>query len=352
MFNKDKNKNKKEQKEAKKMLDENGVIANKEKKSKEVPENDRKFYRIMTIVMIVLTVIIIAGTFINFASTAAKNKANQARLQNFHKEEAAPNVTVENIALGRYSESVHLNATLKNLAGTVNIYAPIAGKVKSNKVRLGDKVNDGDILGYVDASDIGMNYEQAPVYAKATGIISAVNGVPGESVSQSTALYTIVPDGDFVLEGTISENSLGGLKSGDKATFTTAANQNKLYTATLRYIAPVVNATSRTVAVEFDVDKSTVDSELKQGMLVSVDVDTAIQNDVITVNNDGLKAYIADTVVYVVGDDGVAKQTVVTTGRSNGKRTIITSGLNGGEKVVVAGSVRDGQQVNIVKTAE
>lgn len=339
-------KGKKEHKEATNMLKENGVIQEKTKQA--VPENDRRFYRTMTIVMIILTIIIIAGTFFNFARSAMKNKEAQLRMQNFQKEEASPNVTIQDIRRGQYSENIHLNANLKNLAGTVSIYPPISGKIKSNSVRLGSVVKEGDILGYVDASDIGMNYEQAPVYAKASGVVSAVSGVPGQFVTTGAPIYTIVPNGDFVLEGTISEKSLGGLKAGDKATFTTASDPSTKYTATLRYISPIVNEVSRTVAIEFDVDKSNKLSSLKHGMLVSVDVESAIQKNVVTVNNDALKTYISDIVVFVVDSDNVAHQRVVTTGSTNGKITIITDGLNVGDKVITAGSVRDGQTVNIV----
>ena len=83
-------------------------------------------------------------------------------------------------------------------------------------------------------------------------------------------------------------------------------------------------------------------------MLVSLDVETGIENDVITVPNNAIKEYLNDQTVFVVGSDNIAHRTVVTLGRNNGERTIVASGLSVGDKVVTAGSVRDAQKVNIL----
>lgn len=311
-------------------------------------KSDRKFYRTMTIVMVVITIALVAGTGVSLVMSAANKAADAKRLASYVPEEVIPNVTVEESANGRYFETLHMNATIKSPLGSVSVMSPVSGKVLSSSVRLGDKVKEGDVLGYVDASDIGLNYEKAPVYAKASGTITTINAYPGSPVSTSTSLYVIVPDSDFLLSASISESNLGALNIGDTGYFTTTANPEIKFSAKLRYIAPLVDKTTRTAELEFDVVRDSNFDKLRQGMLVSLDVETGIMNDVITVPNDAIKEYLNDNTVFVVDSDNVAHRVVVETGRNNGERTIITSGLNVGDKVVVSGSARDGQKVNIV----
>lgn len=311
-------------------------------------DSEKKFYRIMTFVMLFITIAFIIGTIVSMGISSANKKAAAKRLASYKPEESIPNVSVEVVATARYFETLHMNASIKSPLGSVSIVSPVNGKVLSSSVKLGDKVKTGDILGYVDASDIGMNYEKAPVYAKATGTVTAINAYPGSPVSAQTSLYVIVPDSDFLLSASISEKNLGALKIGDIGYFTTTANPEIRFKAKLRYIAPLVDKTTRTAELEFDVIRDANFDKLRQGMLVSLDVETGIENDVITVPNNAIKEYINDQTVFVVDSDNIARRTVVTLGRNNGERTIVASGLSVGDKVVTAGSVRDAQKVNIL----
>lgn len=344
MFNKKNQENKKEKpstliKEVKKEYSQGEA---KEQQS------DRKFYRIMTFVMIFITIALVVGTIVSMGISSANKKAAAKRLASYKPEESIPNVSAEVIATARYFETLHMNASIKSPLGSVSIVSPVNGKVLSSSVKLGDKVKTGDILGYVDASDIGMNYEKAPVYAKATGTVTAINAYPGSPVSATTSLYVIVPDSDFLLSATISEKNLGALKIGDIGYFTTTANPEIKFKAKLRYIAPLVDKTTRTAELEFDVIRDENFDKLHQGMLVSLDVETGIVNDVITVPNGAIKEYLDDYTVFVADSDNIAHRTSVKLGRNNGERTIVTSGLSVGDKVITAGSVRDAQKVNIL----
>lgn len=311
-------------------------------------DSEKKFYRIMTFVMLFITIAFIVGTIVSMGLSSSKKAADSKRLASYKQEESIPNVSVEVSAPMRYFETIHMNASIKSPLGSVSIVSPVNGKMQESLVKLGDKVKTDDILGYVDASDIGMNYEKAPVYAKAAGTITAINAYPGSPVTAQTSLYVIVPDSDFLLSASISEKNLGALKIGDIGYFTTTANPDIQFKAKLRYIAPLVDKTTRTAELEFDVVRDNNFGKLRQGMLVSLDVETGIENGVITVPNNAIKEYLNDQTVFVVDSDNIAHRTVVKLGRNNGERTIVTSGINVDDKVVTAGSVRDGQKVNII----
>lgn len=310
---------------------------------------ETSFYKRMTFAMVALTLLLVLGTFLNFITTCVSNIQEQERLASFERKEQIPNVEVHKVKREKYNEFVSLNANLKSLEGTVNVFSPVNGKLQENKVRLGDLVKKDDILGYVDASDIGMNYEIAPVFALKDGVVSACTAVPGETVSMQSVLYTIVPEGDMVLTSAISEKEIGSIRKGDKAEFFIVSNRNKPYKATLRYVSPVVNEQTRSVVVEFDVDKDQDLSDLKHGMLVSLKVESGVRENVIVVPESAVSTYLDQEVVYVVGKDNIAKRVPVEVGASNGDITLITKGLSVGDEVISAGSARDGQEVHIVK---
>lgn len=323
----------------------------KEHKAEVKPE-DASLYRHMTIAMVVIALLLVLGTVVSLATAAVSSKKKASRLQNVQVSNTLTNVSVETVNLSHYNEIVHLNATLKSLSGVVNVYSPVFGKLKSNEVRLGDKVKKGDILGYVDGSDIGIDYEVAPVYALSDGTVTAINSVSGDTNATTSVLYTILPEGDYVLQGNISEKELGSIKIGDKATFTTVSYPNITFSATLHYISPLINETSRTALLEFDVNKDENYSKLSPGMFVSVNAETATLDNVITVPSSAVSTYLDNTVVYVItqDDNGNDKATRVNVEveRSNGNISVISKGLNVGDKIVTAGSVRDGEIVNVI----
>ena len=319
----------------------------------QVAAEDVKLYRNMTIAMVVIAALLVVGTVISLVVTGVNNKKKANRLASFQASDAVTNVSVQTVAPSHYNELVHLNATLKSLNGVVNVYSPVLGKLYSNEVRLGDVVKKDDILGYVDASDIGVDYELAPVYALSDGTVVAINSVRGDTNSTSSVLYTIAPEPQYVLQGSVSEKEVGSLSVGDKATFTTVGYHDIAFTATLHYISPLINESTRTVTLEFDVVKDDNYSKLAPGMFVSVDAESASLDNVITVPSNAVSTYLDNTVVYVVENDSEGKSVVkrvnVEVSRSNGSVSVITSGLNTGDKVVIAGSVRDGETVNVVE---
>lgn len=335
----------KEQKKERKALEK----ANAQK----VAPEDAKLYRNMTIAMVVIAAILVIGTVISLTVAGVNNKQKANRLAQFRASDAVTNVSVETVRESHYNEVVHLNATLKSLNGVVNVYSPVYGKLYSNEVRLGDRVQKDDILGYVDASDIGVDYELAPVYALSDGIVVAINSVRGDTNTAQSVLYTIAPEPQYVLQGSVSERDLGSLTVGDNATFTTVSHPNVKFNAVLHYIAPIINETTRTATLEFDVVKDDNYELLSPGMFVSVDADSASLDNVITVPTNAIGTYLDNTVVYVVESDSeghnVARRVIVEVSRSNGSVSVISSGLKQGDRVVVAGAPKDGETVNVIE---
>lgn len=70
--------------------------------------------------------------------------------------------------------------------GGTPIKAPLPGTISAVKVKVGDKVNTGDVVLVLEAMKMQNNIE-----AEATGTITSINVNPGDAVMEGTVLLTI-----------------------------------------------------------------------------------------------------------------------------------------------------------------
>lgn len=71
-------------------------------------------------------------------------------------------------------------------AGGTPVKAPLPGTISSIKVKVGDKVNNGDIVLVLEAMKMQNNIE-----AEAAGTVASINVNPGDAVMEGAVLLTI-----------------------------------------------------------------------------------------------------------------------------------------------------------------
>lgn len=111
-----------------------------------------------------------------------------------------------------------------------------------------------------------------------------------------------------------------------------------------------VNLGTATIAVYADVRNE--DKLLKPGAYVRIFVTSSKPRKGIIVPETAIIQSEGNSLVFVVGEDNVAKSRLVQLGETYDGKQVIVSGLNAGERVMVSGlsnrMLRDGAQINVV----
>lgn len=309
---------------------------------------ENKFFKKMTFIMLLITTVAVVFIILNTITNGAKKKNTGFDSKN-SQASSTVNVSLKEVDYETFVEELSMNAELKSLNGNVTILAPISGTLIKNNVRLGDWVDVGDVLAIIDASDVGVNYNQAPVYAKSAGTIITSNAIVNQKISAQSALYVIQPESDFVLSGYVSEKDASALYEGAEAYFTVAGDDETQHTGVLSYISPSVDSSTRRVAIEVDVDRTMANyAGLRNGNYVRLRIVKEELSDVFVVPNDAVKSYIGKDVVYTVDSNNIAHRVFVERSRTSETQSVISSGLKRGDKVVVQGTPSDGVAVQVL----
>lgn len=317
-----------------------------EKKDKKEKKKGFDYFKKCALVMEILCCIVFVLFLWSVIKTFVKMKSSNVKKD---AVESLTNVSVKELKPETFELELSLNAELKSLTGVVSVYAPVSGTYTENLVKLGDRVKKGQELGRVDATDIGVSYNQAPVYAKADGVVTKIACSINDKVSAQTVMYTIEQDPDFVLDAAVSESDVESIEEGILGRFSTAGNSSLVHTGHLSYIAPSVNTSSRTVDIRLTVDNTEDNLKgLRSGNYVNLKLLKRQIKDALVVPRDALRLYNSGYAVFVVDGDNIARKRDVEVGDMDQSNAVITKGLNVGDKVVITGSPQDGNQVKVL----
>lgn len=183
------------------------------------------------------------------------------------------------------------------------------------------------------------------VRAPFSGFASQRTISQGAIISAGTPIATISDISRIKLDFTVSETALARLRIGEQVTARAAAYPDIAFTGRVSSIDPVIDPTTRAASIRAILPN--IGNRLKPGMLLTVHVVTG-ERDARAVPELAVLGEGAERYVYVVGRDGVAHRTNVTTGTRDGGY-IEVSGIAPGARVVTEGVVKiaDGIKVKI-----
>jgi HlyD family secretion protein len=170
----------------------------------------------------------------------------------------------------------------------------------------------------------------------------------GETAPAGAALVTVMDTSVLLAKLHLPQPQAQMLKVGDPAAVTIPGVEAPV-AGKITLISPALDPGSTTVEVWVRIENPS--GGYRPGTAVHVEVAgqrvpraLAVPSAAIIVTNSGQKA------VMVIGGDGAAHQTVVTTGIVDGGETQILSGLSAGQQVVTEGAfaLDDGTQVKVV----
>lgn len=152
--------------------------------------------------------------------------------------------------------------------------------------------------------------------------------------STDVALFTVSPDDTMTLEVSVDELDINSVETGQEATVTFDAIEDKEFTGKVTEIGNTasVNGGVARYTVDISVPK---DDQMKQGMNASATITIENRENVITIPVNALQEKGDRVFVYTKTDDkgNLSGETEVTTGLSDGTTVEITDGLSEGDTV-------------------
>jgi len=112
----------------------------------------------------------------------------------------------------------------------------------------------------------GQVSDHITIYAPASGIVVHKEAVEGMYVKEGTHIYTIADLSHVWIQLDAYESDLEWIRYGQQVEFTTVSYPGEVFTGTISFINPILDARTRTVKVRVNVDNS--DEKLKPNMFV------------------------------------------------------------------------------------
>lgn len=231
------------------------------------------------------------------------------------------------------------------------LFPRVSGKLMKNLLREGDSVKKNQTVSLIERDEVGAVYEPVVVPSTITGVVGRVYLDPGANVTVSTPIALVVNQQKVRIAVDIPERYIGEIYKGQPATLRVDALPGQEFEAKLRIISPVVDSTSRAVAVEFWADNTK--GLLKSGMFAKVDITLAEKLNATSISKQSLYTDEAtgQTYVFVASSDGkTAVRKDVKVGFVNSNHLEITEGLSAGDEILsFVYGLKDGSKIALEK---
>jgi multidrug efflux pump subunit AcrA (membrane-fusion protein) len=172
----------------------------------------------------------------------------------------------------------------------------------------------------------------AVIYAPISGYVAERTADLGEFTATTNKVATIVRTSVLRLQIDVPEQSVGQIKNGQGISLQTSAFPDKSFAGTIVRIAPNLNATSRTLTVEAEVENS--GGLLKPGQFATVRIAQSEAKPAVMIPAVAVKTEGDTNKVFVV-KDGRAEERTVTLGVLENDKIEIKQGVQENESVVV-----------------
>ena len=189
--------------------------------------------------------------------------------------------------------------------------------------------------------------KNAKILAPFGGIAAARLVSPGQVISRSTPLTTVVDIDTVKVEVNVPERYLGQLKNGQKIAFKVAAFPKDEFTGEVFFISPQLEAATRTALVKARIEN--LGGKLRGGMFANLDLSLQLRELALLVPETAIINNADVTMVFAITTNGTAVMKPVKIGLRIAGRAEVLSGLSPGEMVVVEGTqkLRPGATVRL-----
>ncbi|MDR0643275.1 MAG: efflux RND transporter periplasmic adaptor subunit [Treponema sp.] len=260
---------------------------------------------------------------------------------------SATAVRVTEVTPGTIENGVVINGDVL-ASSQVSIYPNMAGKLTQLRCRVGDWVNQGQVVASVDPSRPGEEYSESPVVSTISGTVLSVPASLGDTVSVSTAVYVVGDLANLVVETFVPERFSNAAQQGLGALVSLEALPGETFPATVSEVSPVLDPASRTLRIRLHFNRQ--DNRIRAGMFATVSLVTNTRQDVPVIPREAVINTYGSWLVFVVDGGNTARRRTITLGLENENSIEVLEGLEMGDLVVSAGQnfLSDGDPVRVV----
>lgn len=312
----------------------------------QINTNDtNKNKKIITLAIVSLIVIFVILIALSFIPKKENGVAEQSRGQGGRSASAVRAIPVEP---GTIERSVIINGEIL-ARNQVTIFPTIGGKLVEMRRTIGDRVNRGDVVAYIDPSRPGEVYSRSPVVSTVSGtIISAPYNI-GDTLSNQSGIFIIGDLSSLMIETHVAERFVASITLGMNAELWFEAIPGETFSAEVSEINPVLDPSTRTLRIRLKFSKP--DPRIRAGMFATITLVTNKKIDVPVIPRVSVINTYGSWIVFVVDEDNIARRREVTLGIENEEFVEVLSGLSMGDLVIIAGQnfLSDGDLVRVVE---
>ncbi|CEG52576.1 Membrane fusion protein [Stutzerimonas xanthomarina] len=188
------------------------------------------------------------------------------------------------------------------------------------------------------------NLAKARIHAQVDGIVQTREVEPGDLVQPGRTLLTIARSGSSEILLPLDEKNLAPIELGQAARIIADAYPDRVLPARVSFIAPSVDTARGTIDVHLDLLEPA--DFLRQGMTVSVDIETGRREQALVLPNDALRARDGTRAQVLRVNDGVVERVGVRLGMLGTALSEVSEGLAAGDLVLI-GDAEEGQRVRV-----
>ena len=182
--------------------------------------------------------------------------------------------------------------------------------------------------------------ENFPVYATVSGTVIEVMAAEGDYLNQGQPIAKLSNLNSVWAEFDAYENQISSLKKGQKIKITANAIPNRDFDATILFIDPMLNNSTRTITVRATLENAK--DVFKPGMFVTgkIKSDAIMGTETLSIPSSAVMWTGERSLVYVKTkpDVPVFEMRSVTLGNRSGENYTIVDGLTNGEEIVTNGA--------------
>jgi cobalt-zinc-cadmium efflux system membrane fusion protein len=183
----------------------------------------------------------------------------------------------------------------------------------------------------------GQGLSRYPLTAPIDGVLVEARATVGEQVDSTRPLFVVLDASVVWVEARVYEGDVARVEGTTGALVSAAAYEGKRFTARVYNVGQVVDESTRSVRVLFEVDNR--EGRLRPGMFVDVAIGEGGRQDVLSVPEQAiLEDEEGHAFVFVhTAPEAFELRPVVLGGKDGGWRAV-RQGLKAGERVVVSGA--------------
>lgn len=171
------------------------------------------------------------------------------------------------------------------------------------------------------------------IYSPIAGFVADRPVDVGEYVSTNSKVATIVRTNPLRMKIEVPEQSVPSVKVGQTVTITTSAYSDKTFNGHIARISPNINATSRTLTVEAEVNNS--EGLLKPGQFATAKILQQRLEPAVMIPSRAVRTEGNVSRLFVV-KDGRVEQRLVQLGQTDADMVEIKTGIKEGEKIATS----------------